>query len=375
MASLADGFVALPGGLGTLEEILEILTWAQLGIHRKPVGLVDVEGYWSGLRRAPPARRRGRLRPARVRGPPPGRARPDRAPGPLRGVAAAGRAARLARRDRDLTRVSQRSAIDPAAAALLVAPVRGLGRRPGGDQGGQPGHLAPLSRGDPLRRGRPPRVGLVGGRGIPLMAPRRDGRLRRHHRRALRARVRVHLLGLHVHHRRPRGPVHLRDAVLRRLGAHWLFPAERLHGTKIAGLIAAFAGLALAFADGLRLPTHRELLGDVLELGGAFLWATTTLIIKARGQTMTPHQTLFYQLGGSAVLLVALAVATGEPGVTRLTGPIVAAVLYQIVLVAFVSTSSGSGCSRGTPPRRSTRTRSGRRSSGCWPAGSCWASR
>jgi uncharacterized protein (TIGR00730 family) len=49
MASLADGFVALPGGLGTLEEILEILTWAQLGIHRKPVGLVDVGGYWAGL--------------------------------------------------------------------------------------------------------------------------------------------------------------------------------------------------------------------------------------------------------------------------------------------------------------------------------------
>ncbi len=49
MASLADGFVALPGGLGTLEEILEILTWAQLGIHRKPVGLVDVGGYWGGL--------------------------------------------------------------------------------------------------------------------------------------------------------------------------------------------------------------------------------------------------------------------------------------------------------------------------------------
>jgi uncharacterized protein (TIGR00730 family) len=49
MAELADGFVALPGGLGTLEEILEILTWALLGIHRKPVGLVDVEGYWVGL--------------------------------------------------------------------------------------------------------------------------------------------------------------------------------------------------------------------------------------------------------------------------------------------------------------------------------------
>jgi hypothetical protein len=49
MAALADGFVALPGGLGTLEETLEILTWAQLGIHRKPVGLLNVAGYWDPL--------------------------------------------------------------------------------------------------------------------------------------------------------------------------------------------------------------------------------------------------------------------------------------------------------------------------------------
>jgi hypothetical protein len=49
MASLADGFVALPGGLGTLEETLEILTWSQLGIHRKPVGVLNVEGYYDGL--------------------------------------------------------------------------------------------------------------------------------------------------------------------------------------------------------------------------------------------------------------------------------------------------------------------------------------
>ena len=51
MASLADGFVALPGGLGTLEETLEVLTWAQLGIHAKPVGLLNVRGYWDGLLR------------------------------------------------------------------------------------------------------------------------------------------------------------------------------------------------------------------------------------------------------------------------------------------------------------------------------------
>ena len=49
MASLADGFVAMPGGLGTFEETLEILTWSQLGIHRKPIGLLDVDGYYDGL--------------------------------------------------------------------------------------------------------------------------------------------------------------------------------------------------------------------------------------------------------------------------------------------------------------------------------------
>ncbi len=49
MASLADGFVALPGGLGTLEETLEMTTWSQLGIHRKPVGLLNVAGYFDGL--------------------------------------------------------------------------------------------------------------------------------------------------------------------------------------------------------------------------------------------------------------------------------------------------------------------------------------
>ncbi len=51
MAELSDGFIALPGGLGTFEETLEILTWAQLGIHVKPVGVLDVDGYWEGLRR------------------------------------------------------------------------------------------------------------------------------------------------------------------------------------------------------------------------------------------------------------------------------------------------------------------------------------
>jgi uncharacterized protein (TIGR00730 family) len=49
MAELADGFVALPGGFGTLDELLEQLTWSQLGLHAKPIGLLDVEGYWRPL--------------------------------------------------------------------------------------------------------------------------------------------------------------------------------------------------------------------------------------------------------------------------------------------------------------------------------------
>lgn len=49
MADNADAFVALPGGLGTLEEYFEVLTWAQLGIHNKPCGLLNVDGYFDPL--------------------------------------------------------------------------------------------------------------------------------------------------------------------------------------------------------------------------------------------------------------------------------------------------------------------------------------
>ncbi|HYI13625.1 MAG TPA: TIGR00730 family Rossman fold protein [Thermoanaerobaculia bacterium] len=49
MADLSDAFIAMPGGLGTLEEIFEIWTWAQLGLHEKPVGFLDVNGFFSPL--------------------------------------------------------------------------------------------------------------------------------------------------------------------------------------------------------------------------------------------------------------------------------------------------------------------------------------
>ncbi|MBK8816901.1 MAG: TIGR00730 family Rossman fold protein [Methylococcaceae bacterium] len=49
MAELADGFIALPGGIGTLEELFEIWTWAQLGFHKKPCGMLNVNGYYDWL--------------------------------------------------------------------------------------------------------------------------------------------------------------------------------------------------------------------------------------------------------------------------------------------------------------------------------------
>lgn len=49
MVSLADAFIALPGGFGTLEEFCEVLTWAQLGLHRKPHGLLNIDGFYDSL--------------------------------------------------------------------------------------------------------------------------------------------------------------------------------------------------------------------------------------------------------------------------------------------------------------------------------------
>ncbi len=49
MAELADAFIALPGGFGTLEELFEIITWAQLGIHQKPIGLLNTNGFYDPL--------------------------------------------------------------------------------------------------------------------------------------------------------------------------------------------------------------------------------------------------------------------------------------------------------------------------------------
>jgi len=49
MAELSDAFIAMPGGIGTLEELFEMLTWHQIGFHKKPIGLLNVDGFYDGL--------------------------------------------------------------------------------------------------------------------------------------------------------------------------------------------------------------------------------------------------------------------------------------------------------------------------------------
>jgi len=122
------------------------------------------------------------------------------------------------------------------------------------------------------------------------------------------------------------------------VGAHFLVPGERLHGAKVAGLVCAFVGIAVAFTDALRLPTRAELLGDALVLGGAVCWGATTVAIKANRRVhLTPNKTLFYQLAGSALILLPLSAALGEPGVVAPSAVAIASVAYQIVIVAFAS--------------------------------------
>jgi drug/metabolite transporter (DMT)-like permease len=121
------------------------------------------------------------------------------------------------------------------------------------------------------------------------------------------------------------------------IGAHWLLPGERLHAVKIAGLLCAFGGLALALADGLTLPSRLALVGDGFEVVAAIFWGAATLAIKRFPGPISPEKTLFYQLAGSAVVLVVLAVVTGETARVSPTPVVLLALVYQVIAVTFAS--------------------------------------
>jgi len=122
------------------------------------------------------------------------------------------------------------------------------------------------------------------------------------------------------------------------LGAHWLLPGEKLRPLQWLGLAFAFAGVVSVFAESLGLPTRDQLIGDSMLFLAAVLWAATTLVIKgSRLAKVSPAKTLFYQLAASALVLPAVSVALGEPGIIALTPLVLACLAYQTVLVAFAS--------------------------------------
>ena len=128
MAELSDAFVAVPGGIGTLEELIEVYTWSQLGIHDKPCGVLNVRGYYDRARRVPRPRRRGGLPAAAAPRRAQRRRRPGRAARPARRLRAAdGRQVAGARSDLILRPLE--AADDPGAA-------RGSSRRPRSPAGG-----------------------------------------------------------------------------------------------------------------------------------------------------------------------------------------------------------------------------------------------
>lgn len=122
------------------------------------------------------------------------------------------------------------------------------------------------------------------------------------------------------------------------LGAHLFLPGERMTGLRVAGLVAAFLGVCLAFADSLSLPSREALLGDVMMLGAAAFWGATTIVIKAsRLSRVSAEKTLLYQLAGSAVIMFPLSLALGEPGIFAATPLVLGALAYQTVWVVAIT--------------------------------------
>jgi drug/metabolite transporter (DMT)-like permease len=120
-------------------------------------------------------------------------------------------------------------------------------------------------------------------------------------------------------------------------GLHFLIPQERLNARQWTGVLVAFGGVALAFGDGFS-SGRGTLLGDLFGVLGALFWALTTILIRAtRLASVSATKTLFYQLAVSGPVLLLASWLLGEPGVTRLTLPVLAAFAYQCAVVAFFS--------------------------------------
>ena len=122
------------------------------------------------------------------------------------------------------------------------------------------------------------------------------------------------------------------------LGAHLFLPAERMTLLRLIGLVAAFLGVCLAFADSIALPGGSTIIGDVMMLVAAALWGATTIVIKAsRLAWASAEKTLLYQLGVSAALAFPLSLALGEPGIFAPTPLVLGALAFQTVWVVAIT--------------------------------------
>ena len=112
------------------------------------------------------------------------------------------------------------------------------------------------------------------------------------------------------------------------LGLHYFVPSERLRANQWAGILLAFAGIAIAFWDGLA-SDRSSLVGDAFGVIAAALWAATTVVIRTtKLSVVSASKTLLYQIGISAVTLPLASAVLGEPGVVALT-PVV---IWQLAL-------------------------------------------
>lgn len=128
------------------------------------------------------------------------------------------------------------------------------------------------------------------------------------------------------------------------LGLHAFVAGERMRRLQWYGVAVAFAGIALAFADGFaRAPAPGAsaiagVLGDALGVLGGLMWAATTVVVRATSLShASASKTLFYQLAVSAVVLLAIAFALGEEHHAHVTPLALASLGYQAIAVAFVS--------------------------------------
>lgn len=122
------------------------------------------------------------------------------------------------------------------------------------------------------------------------------------------------------------------------LEAHWFLKGDRLNIWKMAGLVLAFLGVATLFKEDLGAFSAAALRGDCMALGGAVIWASTTVYLKRfLAHRTSPLQTLFYQVFFSFPLLMALSFLLEEPLLTSLSFSAAFSLFFQSIVVAFLS--------------------------------------